>query len=116
MALAADESENWSPVNFAKLSQRGLRFSIIAPEICTRQNDAPACCRELRVEGAVMGGFPFHLRASSHLCVCYASPVIRCAAGRAYRREELPQSWKRLLQNFELFSKLRAENSEEDDG
>jgi hypothetical protein len=63
MALAADESENWSPVNLAKLGQCSLRFRIVAPEICARQNDAPACCRELRMEGAVMGGIPFHLRA-----------------------------------------------------
>jgi hypothetical protein len=80
MALAADESENWSPVNFAKLGQCSLRFRIIAPEVRTRQNDAPACCRELRMAAAVMGGVPFHRRASSHLCGCYASPVISCAA------------------------------------
>jgi hypothetical protein len=81
MALAADESENWSPVNSAKLGQCSLRFRIIAPNVRTRQNDAPACCRELRVGTAVMGGVPFHRYGSSHLCGCYASPVITGAAG-----------------------------------
>ena len=62
VALAADESENWSPVNFAKLGQCSLRFRVIAFRVRAGQNDAPACSYELRMAVAVMGGVPFHRR------------------------------------------------------
>ena len=60
MALAADESENWSPVNFAKLRKCSLRLRVIASRVRAGQNDAPAGRLEVRITAAVMGGVRSH--------------------------------------------------------
>src|SRR5439155_15970763 len=83
-ALAADESEDWSPVNFAKLGKCSLRLRVISSRVCAGQNDAPACRLELSIAVAVaVGGVRFHGRRSSHLFGCYASLMIK----------PLPSAW-----------------------
>jgi hypothetical protein len=59
VALTADESENGSPVNFAKLGKGSVRFLSIRCRVGTRKNDAPACCQEPSMRVA-KGGIRSH--------------------------------------------------------
>src|SRR5215469_10743715 len=43
VALAADKSENWSPVNLAKFGEGSMGLRFIACRFRAGQNDAPAC-------------------------------------------------------------------------
>jgi hypothetical protein len=62
VALSTDKRENWSPVNFAKLSNCGLRLLFIAAGVRAGQNDAPACRQKVAMTMAVKGGIWFHCR------------------------------------------------------
>jgi hypothetical protein len=71
VALAADEREDWPPIDFAKLSKRGVRLFFVTLGIRARQDDAPS--RRHEAVGAVGAGlrcFGFHSRGSSHLYNC----------------------------------------------
>jgi hypothetical protein len=41
LALAADESENRSPISFAKFGKGSVRLLFVASRICAGQNHAP---------------------------------------------------------------------------
>src|SRR5512132_1689229 len=102
VALPADESENWSPVDCTELGKCSVRLSFIGFRVRAGQNDAPPCRHEPRLAEAINGGFRFHRRRPSHLPACDASlgpapqPAARGAVGV----------------RFKLFSKLRPEKSE----
>src|SRR5262249_14385642 len=66
MALPADECENGSPVNFAKLGKGSVRFLFIRYRVRTRQYDAPACGHEPSMRVA-KGGIRSH-RADNVIC------------------------------------------------
>jgi hypothetical protein len=71
VTLAADEREDWSPIDFAKLGKGGVRFFFVTVRICARQDDAPSGRHE--AVGAACAGlrcFGFHSRGSSHLYDC----------------------------------------------
>jgi hypothetical protein len=74
VALAADERENWPPINFAKLGKRSLCFLFITGRVRAGQNNTPTRRQEPAVAEAInWGGFGFHRRRPSHLSAFDAS-------------------------------------------
>ncbi len=68
MALPADESENRSPINFAKLGERFARLLLVATRIRAGKDDAPPCRHEAIGAGLVgRRGLRVQARASSYL-------------------------------------------------
>ena len=116
MSLAADESEDWSPINFAKLRQCSLRLRVIASRVRTGQEDAPACCHEPSIAAAVMGGIRSHSRRiMSFVLLLRKSDDKAAAPGRldGFISPCHNDPWKPLTSIFNLFSKLHPEKSEE---
>ena len=60
MPLPADEGENRSPINFAKLSKRSLRLLFISSRVGAGQNDAPARRQKLILKLSVRSVIWFH--------------------------------------------------------
>ena len=46
VTLAADEREDWPPIDFAKLGEGAVRLLFVAVRICARQDDAPSSRHE----------------------------------------------------------------------
>jgi hypothetical protein len=68
VALAADEREDWPPIDFAKLGKGGMRLLFVTVRIRARQDDAPSGRHEaVGTLGAGLRCFGFHSRGSSHL-------------------------------------------------
>ena len=71
MTLAANERENWPPIDLAELGKRSLRFLFVTVRIRARQDDTPPGRHEsVGAAGAGLRYFRFHSRGSSHLYDC----------------------------------------------
>src|SRR6266480_7026511 len=70
--LTADESENRSPVNFAKFREGSARLLLVASRTCTGQDDAPP--GRFKAVGPAFAGskrIGVHSRSSSQLRNCW---------------------------------------------
>ena len=105
MALSADESENWPPINLAKLGKRSL-----LPSLHHLQSPSRIKQRSSASSGTALAPKPsmgvFDLTAAEHL-IC---PAVTQAWGRSRTRLGL----ERFEAKSKLFLKLRPEKSELD--